>query len=46
MDHDEILEEISEAITICDKHREYGTGDRLFNTMIALKEEWNYKEEE
>ena len=34
---DEILNAISEAIGICDEHHEYGTGDRLYSAIDALK---------
>lgn len=38
--HEEILHTLCEAITLMDKHQEYGMGDELFEAVIALKHEW------
>ena len=44
MSHDEILEILTDAINELDKAEKYGMGDRLFEVIIALKEEWGMHE--
>ena len=45
-DKNEILEILGEAINLADEHQQYGLGDRLFEVIHTLKEEWGIDEED
>ena len=41
---DEIIKTLSEAINVCDRHGETGMGDKLYEAIITLSNEWDLEE--
>ena len=44
MNRTEILETLSEVINLADEKQLFEIGDKLFEIITALKEEWNIEE--
>ena len=44
MNHDEILETLSDTINILDAAGKIGAGDKLFEIITELKKEWKIEE--
>ena len=46
MTKNEILETLSDCINEADEKQLFGIGDRLYDIIIALREEWGMNEED